>query len=248
MIYFLPGFYIPFGKQEASTAGYFFLMTLLINIYEVIFSLLLAAVSPTPVTASNLLPFVLPILAIVNGVIVPYPTLPQPWKSVYWANPLAYYIRGMAANILQGVSVVCDSADTYIFNPPGGQTCEAYAGAWANASGGYLTNPTAMAQCGFCQYSSGEQFAATLGASYSFRYIAFGALIGFCLVSIVAVYAACEYSPEQSVSTKPGPLTSSSLLFSVWFFRVYGGFSLAPITKAIRAIRKPMAKIGKKKA
>lgn len=94
VVYFVPSFFVPFYTQSTPTAGYFFLMTLLLNIFEIEFSLILAAVSPTPVTASNLLPFLLPILAIVNGVLIPQPLLPQPWKSVYWANPLAYYIRG----------------------------------------------------------------------------------------------------------------------------------------------------------
>ncbi|KDN44707.1 hypothetical protein K437DRAFT_286057 [Tilletiaria anomala UBC 951] len=164
IIYFLTSFFLPFYSQSTSTAGYFYLMTLLINIFEIVFSIMLAASSPTPVTASNLLPFILPILAIVNGVMVPQTQLPQPWKSVYWTNPIAYYIRGQVANILAGVPVVCDEPDTYRFDPPPGQSCGAYAGEWAQAAGGYIEDVNATAGCGYCPYRSGDMFLSSLNA------------------------------------------------------------------------------------
>jgi ATP-binding cassette subfamily G (WHITE) protein 2 (SNQ2) len=52
---------------------------------------------------------------------------------------------------------------------PDGQTCGAYAGAFAQAVGGYIGNPDSMGDCNFCQYSVGQSFYAPLGISYSTR-------------------------------------------------------------------------------
>lgn len=49
------------------------------------------SLSLSPFLHSNLLPFILPILALVNGIVIPHDQMTEPWKSfVYWANPLTY--------------------------------------------------------------------------------------------------------------------------------------------------------------
>lgn len=56
---------------------------------EILFSFALASASPSPTVAANLLPFLLAVLAIVNGIFVPHPQMPNPWRDfVYWANPV----------------------------------------------------------------------------------------------------------------------------------------------------------------
>lgn len=190
IIYWLPSFFIPYYSQPSYKAGYFYLMVLLINLFEIEFSLMLAASSPTPITAANLLPFILPILAIVNGIIVPQSEMTQPWRSfVYWVNPLTHYVRGQLGTILHATPVICSGADLYRFNPPPGQTCDAYAGAWASTSGGYLDNPTDTTNCGFCQYQTGDQFSATLNSPFDFRWQSFGIFLGFVLFNIFASFA-----------------------------------------------------------
>lgn len=54
-------------------------------------------------------------------------------------------------------------------NSPAGQTCGAYAGAYAQASGGYLQDPNATGNCNYCQYQSGDTFLAGINTSYSER-------------------------------------------------------------------------------
>lgn len=210
VIYWLPSFFIPYESQPTTKAGYFYLMVLLINLFEIEFSLMLAAASPTPVTAANLLPFLLPILAIVNGVIVPHAQMPQPWKAVYWANPLSYYLRGTIGTMLHGTPVICNEEDTARFNPPVGQTCTTYAGQWAQQAGGYLVNPNDSTNCGYCQYTVGDQFAATLSANYSQRWENFGIFLCYVAGNVFAAFA----------------------LF--WWFRVKGyGLGVAPVKKLV---------------
>ncbi|KAF9506761.1 hypothetical protein BS47DRAFT_1374048 [Hydnum rufescens UP504] len=58
---------------------------------------------------------------------------------------------------------------------PFGQTCAAYAGSWAAASTGYLTNPNSTSDCGYCHYRNGDQYLATLSIKYSEHWRDFGA-------------------------------------------------------------------------
>ena len=56
---------------------------------EILFSFALASASPTPTTAANILPFLLAVMAVVNGIIVPHKQMTNPWRDfVYWVNPV----------------------------------------------------------------------------------------------------------------------------------------------------------------
>lgn len=56
---------------------------------EILFSFALASAAPTPTAAANLLPFLLSVMSIVNGIIVPHRQMTNPWRDfVYWVNPL----------------------------------------------------------------------------------------------------------------------------------------------------------------
>jgi ABC-type multidrug transport system ATPase subunit len=212
IIYFLPSYFLPFYAEPSAKAGYFYLMVLLFNAFGIEFSLMLAASSPTPITAANLLPFILPILAIVNGVIVPHSMMPNPWRDfVYWVNPVTHYLRGQMSTILHATPVVCNEEDLFRFDPPPGQTCDAYAGAWATGAGGYLVNGAGTSGCGFCQYTIGDQFAETVNAPYDFRWQSMGIFLGFVIFNVWASFAL------------------------YWLFRVRGfGLSFAPVKKMFK--------------
>ncbi|CEH19318.1 atpase [Ceraceosorus bombacis] len=189
VIYFVPGFFLPYGKQPTYVAGFFFLNTLTVVYFFILFALILVGSCPSPVIAAELVPFLLPILAICNGVIVPRASMPQPFRSfVYYVNPISYYVQAQVSTVMHPLQVVCEREDLAIFNSPPGQDCSTYAGAWAQTAGGYLSNPEATAECGFCQYREGSQFAMTLNADYSFRWQAWGILLGFTFFNLFAVF------------------------------------------------------------
>jgi ATP-binding cassette subfamily G (WHITE) protein 2 (SNQ2) len=146
------------------------------------------------VVASNLLPFVLPILAIVSGIIVPQESMPALFRYfVYYANPVAYFVRGQVSVILHGLTIDCIAEDIYNFNPPPGQTCAAYAGDYITSIGGQLFNGDAMSNCGFCQYATSDQFAQTLSADYNFRWQNYGIFLGFTIAQLFAAYGTYWY-------------------------------------------------------
>lgn len=84
--------------------------------------------------------------------------------------------------------VQCAQSELAIFNPPTGQTCQEYASAFLQTAVGYLDNPTATSNCGYCQYSTGDDFLATINISYGFRWQSFGILLGFVFTNYALVY------------------------------------------------------------
>ncbi|PWN52595.1 hypothetical protein IE53DRAFT_405048 [Violaceomyces palustris] len=202
VLFFLPCFFLPLYSEPSTKAIYFWLQTLNINLYEVFFSLALAAACPTPVQAANLLPFILPILAIVNGVIVPYSSMPAPWSGVYWTNPISYYVQGQVANLLHSLPVTCNDADLAKFYAPPGQTCQDYAGEWAESTGGYLVQATTATatpgqSCGYCQYGVGDQFASVLSSEWASRWRNFGVVTAYVVFQLAAAFFCYWYFTEK---------------------------------------------------
>jgi ATP-binding cassette, subfamily G (WHITE), member 2, SNQ2 len=94
--------------------------------------------------------------------------LPIFWKYwMYYVVPSTYWIGGMLAATLDGVPVQCTPSEAAHFNPPPGQTCLAYAGAFADSAGGRLLNPDANSDCMYCPYRVGNQYLSTLNIEAS---------------------------------------------------------------------------------
>jgi len=188
IIWFLPAFFIPYGPRESYIAGFFFLNILTMMFFMIFFSLMLALACPTPVTAGNLLPFLLPVLFCANGVIVPHNVMRKPWNGVYYVVPLTYFVRAQVSNIFRNEPVICNDQDLYLFNSPPGQSCDAYAGDWARGSGGYLVEQGGNNSCGYCQFSRGEQYATMLEADYGFKWADWAIFLAFTIFNLGASY------------------------------------------------------------
>ncbi|SNX87363.1 related to ATP-binding multidrug cassette transport protein [Melanopsichium pennsylvanicum] len=197
VLFFLPSFFLPFYSQPSTVTGMWFFMIFLVTCYEMFFSLALAAACPTPVTAANLLPFLLPFVAIVNGVIKPKATLPAPWSGLIYSNPLYWYVRSMVGDILHDLPVKCNQQDLAVFNPPPGETCGSYALQWVESVGAQLLNPSDNTNCEFCQFQIGDQFAATLGATWDFRWKGVGIVVGYTFGQLFLAYLAYWYFTEK---------------------------------------------------
>lgn len=115
-----------------------------------------------------MLPFFFVMFGLFNGVVQSYSMLPVFWSSwMYWVNPATYWIGGMLAATMDGVPIQCDPSETAQFDVPPNQTCQSYAGEFAQAAGGYLLNPDATSGCQYCQYSVANQYLATLNIEAS---------------------------------------------------------------------------------
>ncbi len=71
---------------------------------------------------------------------------------------------------VSGLVIKCQSDEFAIFNPPSGETCQQWAGAFVDANGGYLNNPNATSSCQYCQYSVGDEYYTPLNISFDNRW------------------------------------------------------------------------------
>lgn len=94
---------------------------------------------------------------------VPQPQIPPWWRYwLYYLNPFNYLVGGLLNPILWDVEVRCSEQEFGVFDPPNGQTCQAYMSEFLQQSTGYLDNPDATSQCRYCSYSTGAEYLDSL--------------------------------------------------------------------------------------
>lgn len=183
--------YWPTGSPgDSSTSGYVFLMTLLFFLFQASWGQWICAFAPSFTVISNVLPFFFVMFGLFNGVVRQYSQMSVFWRYwLYYVNPATYWIGGVISATLSNVSVECASSEAAYFNPPSGQTCSSYASNFVTSAGkGYLTNPDATANCGYCPYANGEEYMATLNVKPSDKWRYFGIFLGFCISNWALVY------------------------------------------------------------
>ncbi|KAI8338366.1 ABC-2 type transporter-domain-containing protein [Chlamydoabsidia padenii] len=161
---FMCGLYWTAGMStEPQAGGFFYLHFLMVVLWAVTLGFIIAAIAEVPTLASVINPLIISALILFAGLMQPPNSMPKFWSSwMYWLDPFHYYIEGLAVNELEHLKVECTDSDLVKFHPPPGQTCGEYTTAFFSnpATPGYIANPDAMQpeQCGYCTYSSGEQF------------------------------------------------------------------------------------------
>lgn len=162
-------------------------------------------------------PFIVVVLSTFCGVTIPFNTMEKFWRSwLYQLDPYTRLLSPMLSTELQyvmsdllitvvadfyvlfrsGLTIRCRSNEFNIFNPPSGQTCQAWAGEFVNAFGGYLDNPNDTSSCRYCQYAVGDQYFEPLNIKYSNRWRDVWILFAFfstfehmfCLSSLLIVF------------------------------------------------------------
>ena len=182
--------YWPTGlPTDSSTSGYVYLMTILFFLFQASWGQWICAFAPSFTVISNVLPFFFVMFSLFNGVVRPYSQLSVFWRYwMYYVNPSTYWIGGVLAATLNNTPVHCAPQEAAYFTPPPGSTCAAYAQAFVDTAGGYLTNPNATADCGYCQFSSGVDYMRTLNIVPEDKWRNFGIFLAFCISNWALVY------------------------------------------------------------
>ncbi|KAI1477578.1 ABC-2 type transporter-domain-containing protein [Daldinia eschscholtzii] len=174
---------------DSLAAGYSFIMTVLIFLFMTSWGQWICAFAPSLRVIDNVLPFFFVMFGLFNGVVRSYSALPVFWRYwMYWVNPATYWIGGMLAATLDGVPVRCDPSETAQFDAPPNQTCQSYAGDFAQSAGGYLLNPEATSGCQYCPYTVGNQYLTTLNVNADEKWRDFGIFLAFCISNWALVY------------------------------------------------------------
>ena len=89
--------------------------------------------------------------------LVPHPLMVEPFHSFFsWISPLRWYLGALMSNHIAPLVVTCTDEELTRFNVPAGAgTCAEYAAEFLATATGYLANPNATGDCGYCQMSSG---------------------------------------------------------------------------------------------
>ena len=108
---------------------------------------------------------------------------------MYYLNPSTYWIGGVIAATLRDQPIICADNEAARFNPPPGQTCTEYAGAFVKSiNRGYLTNPDANEDCGYCQYANGIEYMNTLNIVPDDKWKYLPIFLAFCISNWALVY------------------------------------------------------------
>ena len=190
IIYWVIWYYATGLPTDSSTAGYVFWMTMLFFLFQASWGQWICAFAPSFTVISNVLPFFFVIFSLFNGVVRPYAQMPVFWKYfIYWINPSTYWIGGVIAATLRDIPIQCGPGEAATFNPPPGLTCGQYAQPYVNSVGtGYLTDPDATSDCGYCQYASGVEYMASLNVKPSDKWKYLPIFLAFVISNWALVY------------------------------------------------------------
>lgn len=112
-----------------------------------------------------------------------------PKSHRYWVNPSTYWIGGVIAATLRDIPIHCAPDEAAFFNSPPGMTCAEYAQQFVNSVGtGYLTNPDATSDCGYCQYKSGVEYMASLNVNPTDKWKYLPIFLAFVISNWALVY------------------------------------------------------------
>ena len=190
IIYWAIWYYATGLPTDSSTAGYVFWMVLLFFLFQASWGQWICAFAPSFTVISNVLPFFFVMFSLFNGVIRPYNQLVVFWKYwIYWLMPSTYWIGGVIAATLRDLPVRCAFDEAARFNPPVDQTCAQFAQSYVDSVGqGYLTNPSATEDCGYCQYSNGVEYMATLNIKPGDKWRNLPIFLAFCVSNWALVF------------------------------------------------------------
>jgi ATP-binding cassette, subfamily G (WHITE), member 2, SNQ2 len=155
---------------------------------------MIAALTPNAFIANLLNPPILITMGLFCGVTIPRPLMPKFWQA--WLNPLdplTRLISGMMSTELHDLQVHCAPHELAIYNPPAGETCGQYSATFLETAIGYLSNPNATSDCGYCPFSVGDAYLATLEFSWSERWRDLGIFAAFIGSNLIILIIAARY-------------------------------------------------------
>ncbi|EFA79741.1 ABC transporter G family protein [Heterostelium album PN500] len=177
-IFFVALYWTAGLEYNSDTGFYFWFMFMMYLFFCVSFGQALAAVCINMFFAMIIVPLLIIFFFLFCGVMTPPKDLPTFWRSwMYPLNPCRYFLEGIVTNVLRYVQVKCTDEDLFKFDPPAGMTCGNYTSEFNTYKlSGYIDNPDATSQCGYCTYNNGPEYYENLDWSFDNRWRNFGIL------------------------------------------------------------------------
>ncbi|MCJ1420821.1 hypothetical protein MMC32_007180 [Xylographa parallela] len=170
--------------------GLMFLFILEFLLFTSTFTNMVIAGVETAEAGGNIANLIFSLSLVFCGVLASPAVLPGFWIFMYRVSPFTYLVSGMLATAIANTDIVCSAIEYLHFQPPAGQTCQAYMGPYIDAAGGYLQNPSATANCSFCAASSTNTFLAQVNSYYDLRWRNFGIMWAYIVFNVFAALLA----------------------------------------------------------
>ena len=166
-------FYFMVGLR-ASRFGYFFLASILIQIFSVMFGIMMGTIIKSENFARTLISAIFSLLNVLSGFFIRKPEMPKWWRWSTWVNPFSYYLSGVVVNEMSGRTLVCEPNELGQFQLP-----ETFASCADIPGGdfGDLTLPDGSAVCTFCPIPNGEALIERFGADEVNKWVGLVAII-----------------------------------------------------------------------
>ncbi len=192
--FFLPLYYIPGLNPHPSRAGYQFLMILITELFSVTMGQAIAALTPTPMIAAYVNPFVVINFALFCGVTIPRPQIPKFWRAwLFQLDPFTRLIGGMLVTELHDLPVKCTQREFNQFQAPQGQDCGSYmSDFFKSGAPGYLLN-NATDMCEYCAYRVGDEFFKPFGYEFDYRWRDLGIFAAYIVSNLAILFLAAKY-------------------------------------------------------
>ena len=177
-VYYYPvGFYrnASYANQLHERGALFWLFACAFYVYISSMGVLVISCIEIAENAANLASLFFIMSLSFCGVLATPNILPRFWIFMYRVSPLTYLIDALLSVGLANASVVCSSNELLKIVPPSGMTCSEYMEPYMQSTGtGYLLDGSSETECHFCQFSSTNDYLATVSSSYSRRWMNYG--------------------------------------------------------------------------
>lgn len=169
-----------------SHTGVFYLTQgIFLQMFAASFGLMLLYIAPDLETGAVLVSFFYTFVVAFSGVVQPVHLMPGFWTFMNKLSPYTYFIGNLVSSFLHGRPIRCSDEELAFFNPPSGETCGEFLQDFLNAQGGYLINPDADSQCGYCLYSNADDYLKTVGYKFAYRWRNVGFFCAYVLFNIL---------------------------------------------------------------
>ncbi|KAF7998651.1 hypothetical protein HF325_006929 [Metschnikowia pulcherrima] len=193
-ILFVPLFFATKAETDASHAGVFFLSyAIFLEFFNISFGMMLAYFAPDVQSAAVLVSFFYSFIVCFSGVVQPTSLMPGFWTFMYKISPYTYVIQNLVLSLIHGRVVKCAELEFAVFDPPSGQTCGDYMRNFLANAPGYLRDSDATSNCGYCEFSTANQYLATVGIKYSYVWRNIGFFCAFVVFNLCACLLLYKY-------------------------------------------------------
>lgn len=194
LLFYFPLYFPTKTETDAGHAGVFFLTyAIFLQFFNISFGLMLAYFAPNIQSAAVLVSFIYSFIVSFAGVVQPVSLMPGFWTFMYKLSPYTYVIQNLVSSFLHNRKVTCSSSELARIDPPSGQTCEQFFANFISSAGGYIDNPSATSNCGYCPYTVADQYMLTIGIKYKYIWRNIGFFCAYVIFNLMACLLLYKY-------------------------------------------------------